>query len=353
MFSDLFDMERALEGNSLIILDCSLLLDDGLSFFSHIEKFSEHILFILSPCLPASIIYYVETHFIYVMPFPVSIEFFRTNIVRVQNLINHKAPADIQLFADNEIIPKTFFGYFCGTSEKILGVRRKLLKVSCTRNPVLLLGETGTGKNTAARVIHALSENKGKKLIRFPLSTVVDTLAGSMLFGHAKGSFTSADCDCKGVFETANGTTLFLDELGTASLEVQAMLLSVLDTGFYKKMGSETEQRTNIRLILATNADIDKMMNEGTFRRDLYFRICDNIIRIPPIRERKEDICYMVDNYIQKRGFTITKSALERLESYSWPGNIRELHKCLSRAMDHNPSMVISEKDIDFGVIRL
>ena len=335
------------------MLDCSLLMNGSFSFFSRLQRFEERIVLILPVGLPEDIALFAEEHFTYIIPFPVSIEIFRTSVVRFQNLINHKAPEDIQLLADNQIVPQSFFGYFCGISEKILGVRRKLLKVSCSKKPVLLLGETGTGKNTAARVIHALSENKGKKLVRLPLSTVVDTLAGSTFFGHAKGSFTSADSDCKGVFEKANGTTLFLDELGTASLEVQAMLLSVLDTGVFKMVGTDIEKKTNARLILATNANLEKMLNEGSFRSDLYFRICDNIIKIPPIRDRKEDLFYMVDNYIKKRGFSISKIAMERLENYSWPGNIRELHKCLSNAMDNNPSYKISEKDLDLNCLHI
>ena len=346
VFPDLFDLELAAKKASLVIVDMSLFVHDDNSILQRIEVFSHHIVLIVPADIPSALIHYAEKHFAYFIPYPVSMDVFRVNIVRFHNFMNNKAPEDIQLLAKNEAVPKSFFGYFCGTSDKILDVRRKLLKASCSKRPVLLLGETGTGKNTAARVIHALSENKGKKLIRLPLSTVVDTLAGSMFFGHAKGAFTSADNECKGVFERASDTTLFLDELGSASLDVQKMLLSVLDTGYFKKVGSELEQRTNARLILATNADIYKMMEAGTFRDDLFYRICDNIISIPPIRDRKEDIRSMVDNYIQKKNFTISKSALEKIENYRWPGNIRELHKCLGHAMDNNPSHVISEKDL-------
>ena len=345
-FPGLFDLELASKKASLVILDVSLFLSDDFAKLQRIEVFSERIVLIIPADLPSAVVSYAEKSFKFFIPYPVSMEVFRASMVRFCNYMNHKDPEDIQLLARNEAVPKSFFGYFCGTSDKILDVRRKLLKVSCSKRPVLLLGETGTGKNTAARVIHALSENKGKKLVRLPLSTVVDTLAGSVFFGHAKGAFTSAECDSKGVFERASETTLFLDELGSASLDVQKMLLSVLDTGYFKKVGSEIEQHTNARLILATNADIYRMMKGGTFRDDLFYRICDNIISIPPIRERKEDIHYMVDVYIQKKNFTITKSALEKLENYSWPGNIRELHKCLGDAMENNPSHVITEKDL-------
>ena len=151
------------------------------------------------------------------------------------------------------------------------------------------------------------------------------------------------------MFEAADGGTLFLDELGVASLDVQAMLLTVLETGNFKKVGTQKEQHVDVRLIFATNADITRMLRDGSFRSDLYFRICDNIIKLPPLRERKEDIWEMVESYIVKEDFMIKEDALERLENYSWPGNIRELHKCLRRAMVRSKDHVIGAEQIDFG----
>ena len=347
------DFWAAVTGDSLVIIDASFFAGNGNAFLNPVKMICSKIICLLPIDIPQFIASNVEQHFCYSIPFPISIEKFRLMVIRYQNLINNKPISDIPLLAEGDVVPESFFGYFCGCSELIRGVRKRLLEVSTNKAPVLLLGETGTGKNTAANVIHSLSDNKQKKLISLPLSTVVDSLAGSTFFGHTKGSFTSADCDCRGVFEAANGSTLFLDQLGTASLDIQAMLLTVLETGNFKKVGDEEEQHCDVRLIFATNADLSRMLKEGTFRSDLYFRICDNIIRIPPIRERREDIHAMVENFIKKDCFSITRQALECLENYSWPGNIRELHKCLLRAMSNNPSHVIAEKDLDFGAVSI
>ena len=207
----------------------------------------------------------------------------------------------------------------------------------------------GTGKTTAAKIIHSHSQTKDKKMVSYSLSTVVESLAESTFFGHVKGSYTNAENERIGLFEAADGGTLFLDELGVASLDVQAMLLTVLETGNFKKVGTQKEQHVDVRLIFATNADITRMLRDGSFRSDLYFRICDNIIKLPPLRERKEDIWEMVESYIVKEDFMIKEDALERLENYSWPGNIRELHKCLRRAMVRSKDHVIGAEQIDFG----
>ena len=212
-----------------------------------------------------------------------------------------------------------------------------------------MLGETGTGKTTAAELIHALSVSKNKKMISYSLSTVVESLAESTFFGHVKGSYTNAENERIGLFEAADGSTLFLDELGVASLEVQAMLLTVLDTGNFKKVGTQKEQHVDVRMLFATNADLTRMLRNGSFRSDLYFRICDNIIKLPPLRERKEDILDIVKSYISKENYRIKQEALKRLENYSWPGNIRELHKCLRRAMNHSRDGIIGSEQIDFG----
>jgi len=349
VFSGKADIDSVIDNASLTLFDAALFQDSKTTLINRISKNYKRVICILSKDLPASIGQFAEFHFTYIVSFPLSIQNFRICILRFQNLLNNSRYEISPLSENYEDVPKSFFGNFCGKSEIIRDVRKRLLKVSCTQEPVLLLGETGTGKTTAAQVIHLLSDKKNKKLVYLPLSTVVETLAGSTFFGHAKGSFTNADSDSRGILEAADGSTLFFDEVGTASLDMQAMLLTVIETGVYKKVGAVKELHTNARFIFATNADLNKMLKEGRFRSDLYFRICDNVIRIPAIRERKEDIIDIVDNYIKKKNFTITLAALERLESYNWPGNIRELQKCLSRAMESNLTQIISEKDIDFG----
>ena len=280
-----------------------------------------------------------------------SVDNFRTSFLHIHNQLFHQIKKDTLPFQENENVPDSVSGYFCGSSSKIKNVRKQIIEAACTREPVLLLGETGTGKTTAADLIHALSDTKGKKMVSYSLSTVVESLAESTFFGHVKGSYTSAENERIGLFEEADGSTLFLDELGVASLDVQAMLLTVLDTGNFKKVGTQKEQHVDVRLIFATNADLTRMLREGSFRFDLYFRISDNIINLPPLRERKEDIWDMVESFIAKEDFLIKEDALEKLENYSWPGNIRQLHKCLRRAMCLAKNRMICAEHIDFGDI--
>ena len=187
-------------------------------------------------------------------------------------------------------------------------------------------------------------------MISVSLSTIVESLAESAFFGHKRGSYTNADYECLGYFEEADGSSLFLDELGVAPLTVQAMLLTVLESGNFKKIGENRERHSDVRMIFATNANLESMLVSGHFRKDLYFRICDNLIRIPPLREHKEDIRGMVQHYLDSN-MMITEDALELLQEYSWPGNIRELHKCLQRAKMNCGNNVITVDSIDFGGI--
>lgn len=335
----------------LLIFDTSLIIKKTNALYRCLEFFSDRLVCLLPIDTPYGIRKYVESRFKFIIPFPVTVETFRENLLSMQNQLQQRLKtADLSLL-ENENIPDTVLGYFCGSSSIIKSVRKKILSVADTNEPVLLLGETGTGKTTAGALIHGLSERGEKKMVSYSLSTVVESLAESTFFGHVKGSYTNALIETIGLFEAANGSTVFFDELGLASLAVQAMLLTVLETGNFKKVGSQKEQHVDVRVIFATNADLTQMLREGTFRTDLYWRICDNIIKLPSLRERKEDICDMVESYISKEDYTIKDEAIEKLENYSWPGNIRQLHKCLRRAMSRAKDHVIRADQIDFGDI--
>ena len=333
----------------LLIFDASLIIGKANSFYRCLELFSDRIACLLPFDAPFSLRNYVEHKFKFIIHYPMSVDNFRTSFLHIHNQLFHQIKKDTLPFQENENVRDSVSGYFCGSSSKIKNVRKQIIEAACTREPVLLLGETGTGKTTAAKIIHSHSQTKDKKMVSYSLSTVVESLAESTFFGHVKGSYTNAENERIGLFEAADGGTLFLDELGVASLDVQAMLLTVLETGNFKKVGTQKEQHVDVRLIFATNADITRMLRDGSFRSDLYFRICDNIIKLPPLRERKEDIWEMVESYIVKEDFMIKEDALERLENYSWPGNIRELHKCLRRAMVRSKDHVIGAEQIDFG----
>ena len=339
--------------SSLIIIDASLFICAENEFLRQTETVADYALCIIPVDIPSEAMSYAERIFNYSISFPVRIDLLKDYCRRTVNLINFQKEELIPFFKENEKIPDSIDGYFCGHSEAIKNVRKQILNAACSNDPVLLLGETGTGKTTAAQMIHSLSARKEHKMISVSLSTVVESLAESTFFGHARGSFTSADYEGLGCFEVADGSTLFMDELGTASLSMQAMLLTVLETGNYKKVGMDKEKHVDVRMIFATNADLQLMLHEGKFRPDLYFRIYDHIIRLPSLNERKEDLREMVFSFLEKESVLISEDAIERLEQYNWPGNIRELHKCLRRALRNARDNVITADLIDFGDIFL
>lgn len=333
----------------IVVLDATAIIGQDTSVLHLLERYSDKFICLLPFDSPYDLRNYVDRTIKHIISFPISIERFRLSLLEIQNQLQTKLQIESLALPDSEIIPDNLAGYFCGNSSKIKNVRKKLLAASHTKDPVLLLGETGTGKTTGAELIHTLSAPNNKKMVSYSLSTVVESLAESTFFGHVKGSYTNAENERIGLFEAADGSTLFLDELGLASLDVQAMLLTVLDTGNFKKVGTQKEQHVDVRMLFATNADLSRMLRNGSFRSDLYFRICDNIIQLPPLRERKEDLWDIVNSYISKEDFRIKTEAFEKLENYSWPGNIRELNKCLRRAMKHAKDGVIRAEQIDFG----
>ena len=342
--------ELKISKSTLLLIDASLFEDFDIRTLEYGEKYSRVSICILPPDIPKQVLTYVEKSFQYNLSFPINTSYFRAFCMHVISLLETTNKDGIPQGIVQQVIPDSFSGYFCGNSNAIRWVRSQIMTASLSDDPVLLLGETGTGKTTAAEVIHSLSDRREKKMISVSLSTIVETLAESSFFGHKKGAFTNADYESNGYFEEADNSTLFLDELGEASLSLQAMLLTVLDTGNFKKIGENKERHTNARMIFATNANLEKMLRNGTFRQELYFRICDHIIRIPPLRAHKEDIKGMVLHYLGKKT-TITDEALKTLEEYSWPGNIRELHKCLKRARENCQGGVITSEAIDFGHI--
>nr|WP_255824494.1 sigma 54-interacting transcriptional regulator [Treponema putidum] len=206
-----------------------------------------------------------------------------------------------------------------------------MYKASQSKLPVLLLGETGSGKGLAADLIHKLSPIKNKNFLSINVSCIPEELAESFLFGTEEGSFTGA-IKKEGVFSEAKGGTIFLDEMETLSMDVQAKLLHVLESGFVRSVGAVTEKKVDFRLIASSNEDLKQMIQEKKFRQDLYYRL--DVLRheIPPLRNRKEDIKYLVYAYLSKINKNIDDEAIAKLRLYNWPGNIRELYNCLNRA---------------------
>jgi formate hydrogenlyase transcriptional activator len=213
-------------------------------------------------------------------------------------------------------------------------------QVARTDSTVLIQGETGTGKELVARAIHSLSSRKGRLLVTINCASLPPTLIESELFGREKGAYTGALTKMIGRFEVADGSTLFLDEIGEIPLQLQGKLLRVLEESNFERLGSTKTLQVNVRIIAATNRDLGEEVKTGRFRKDLYYRLNVFPIAIPPLRERPEDIPLLVWAFVRmfqermgKEIETISKKTMEVLQSYSWPGNVRELKNVIEHAM--------------------
>ncbi|MDX1629420.1 MAG: sigma-54 dependent transcriptional regulator, partial [Fulvivirga sp.] len=233
-----------------------------------------------------------------------------------------------------------------GNSKAIKDVFHLIEKVAKTDANVLILGENGTGKELVARAIHQRSLRKDNSFISVDMGAITESLFESELFGHKKGAFTDAKEDRAGRFEVANGGTLFLDEIGNLSMPLQSKLLTVLQNREVTRIGTNKAITIDIRLVCATNMNIHDMVKENTFRQDLLYRINTVEIKLPPLRERLEDIPLLTEHFIvqyskkyRKEITGITDNATKQLKKYDWPGNIRELQHAIERAIimsDHN-----------------
>jgi two-component system NtrC family response regulator len=234
------------------------------------------------------------------------------------------------------------FGHYgiVGKSRAVQELIRKLELVAQSKSTVLVTGETGTGKELAARAIHARSAQRDRPLIKVNCAAIPETLIESELFGHVKGAFTGATANRRGRFALADGGTLFLDEIGTLGLPVQAKLLRVLQEREFEPVGSERTQSVDVRVIAATNRDLRAMVGEGRFQEDLYYRLSVIPIALPPLRERPEDVPLLVEHFVRKHAQRLGRridgidpGVLQRLAAYRWPGNVRELENTIERAI--------------------
>ncbi len=227
-----------------------------------------------------------------------------------------------------------------GNSEAMMKVLREVENVASSDSSVIITGESGTGKELIARAIHSNSSRKFFPLVTVHCGALSEDLLESELFGHEKGAFTGAMYNRKGRFEMADGGTIFLDEIATISMKMQIELLRVLESKTFVRVGGNKEIKSDFRVICATNRNLKKMVEEGLFREDLYYRLNVVNINVPPLRERREDIPALVDHFIKKYCtsmsrdlLTIDKAALQRLEEYDFPGNVRELENMIERAI--------------------
>jgi two-component system, NtrC family, response regulator AtoC len=227
-----------------------------------------------------------------------------------------------------------------GRSQAIVDLLKTVALVAETRSTVLITGETGTGKEMVARAIHDRSPQRDHPLIKVNCAAIPESLLESELFGYVRGAFTGAVNNKRGKFALADGGTIFLDEIGTMSQALQAKLLRVLQDREFEPLGAERTQRVDVRVIAATNRDLQQMVAEGRFLEDLFYRLHVIPVRIPPLRERREDIPLLVDHFVLKhrklagkRIERIEDGVLRALQEYSWPGNVRELENAIERAV--------------------
>ena len=233
-----------------------------------------------------------------------------------------------------------------GSSDKMAQVFNVIKKAAPAEITVLIEGETGTGKELAAKAIHALSPRRERPFVAVNCAAIPKELIESELFGHEKGSFTGASSAREGKFELADGGTIFLDEIGDMSLETQAKVLRALEEREIQRVGGARSLPVDVRVIAATNMDLQRAVEQGKFREDLYYRLNVVSLKMPPLRERSEDILPLAEVFLAGRGKSISPKARLRLLAYSWPGNVRELKNCIERAMILGTGDTIQPEDL-------
>jgi len=244
------------------------------------------------------------------------------------------------------------FGIMVGVSPRMQQVYHLIEKVSRSLTPVLILGETGTGKELVARSIHFHGARKHGPFVPVDCTGLVSTLVESELFGYVKGAFTGASQAKRGLIEAASGGTLFLDEIGELPVEMQAKLLRVLQEREVRPVGATSTLPVDVRVVAATNRDLQKEVDRGSFRQDLFYRLSVVPIRMPPLRERKSDIPLIVSHFLERYATdgrpsaVFSEDAMARLVSYDWPGNVRELENAISRALALNSGALLHVGDL-------
>ena len=268
---------------------------------------------------------------------------FKSSLVLISNEIityHNEIKKREELIGDlnSELGDRYRYHSMIGKSKQMQKIYRLLEKISSSESSVFILGENGTGKELVAKAIHYYSPRRDKMFLAVNCSAFNDNLLDSELFGHVKGAFTGALKDKRGLFEQADGGTLFLDEIGDTSLSMQVKLLRVLQEGTFMPVGGTSPKKCNVRILAATNKNIKKMMADGEFREDLFYRINVINVDLPPLRERTDDVALLISHFLDKKcqeagvsDKVISKKALEKMLDYSWPGNVRELENEVER----------------------
>ena len=268
-----------------------------------------------------------------------------------------RAARAVELQQENQLLREQLrtrpgFGGLIGVSDRMQRVYKIIQKVSLHDYPVLILGESGTGKELVAKSVHFSGPRKDRPFVPVDCSSLVPTLIESELFGYVKGAFTGALHGKQGLLEAANGGTLFLDEIGDMPVDLQAKLLRALQEREVKPVGSTERRRIDVRIIAATNRNLDSAIKAGTFRQDLYFRLNVVQVKLPALRERKSDIPLLVTSFLEKFSASqqtsrdISEDAMRQLIAYDWPGNVRELENAVERAVALGSGPIVHVADL-------
>ncbi|MCI1207949.1 MAG: sigma 54-interacting transcriptional regulator [Treponema sp.] len=268
---------------------------------------------------------------------------------RIESFLPRKKSCVLQEHSPDDIAAAEIPGFeqLVGHSHALCNLKQQLAYAAKSEITVLLLGESGTGKNLAADLIHKNSIRNRHKFFPVNMATVLENLAESELFGTEAGAYTGAT-KRDGFFSAADGGTLFLDEIEELSLSVQSKLLNVIEKGTYRSVGSDKEKHSDVRLILAANEDLHRMIETKKFRADLYYRINGLPIHMPSLRSRPEDIPLLAKSFLKATGKELTLDAEAKISDYNWPGNVRQLKTCLERACILFPGTVIAADNIIF-----
>ncbi|OGV71390.1 MAG: hypothetical protein A3K19_01515 [Lentisphaerae bacterium RIFOXYB12_FULL_65_16] len=335
----------------LMISDIRMKPTDGLQLLHEARELQSHLAVIMMTAYAA-----VETAveamkrgaFDYICkPFKVD-----ELLVTVERALSYE-----HVMVENETLKETLrtrfhFRNLVGDSEKMQQVYSMIEKVARTDSTVLILGASGTGKELVAKAIHASSARAEKAFVAINCASLPETLLESELFGYVKGAFTGANKFKKGLFESAHGGTLFLDEVGSIPINMQLTLLRVLQEHEIRPVGATENVPVDVRIIAATNEDIDGKVRSGEFREDLFYRLSVIPVDLPPLRDRASDIPLIVNHFLERfyeqdnRRVTITSAAVRTLERYSWPGNVRELENVINRAAALSENDTIDVEDL-------
>lgn len=345
-------MELIEEGVAVVVTDLKMPKTDGLALLNVAKKKAPHAIVIVvsgNESVDAAVAA-LKAGADDFLPKPVNLNELTE---RIESSLRRRAMAEQIAELQSQLTRQRGLDNMIGTSASIRALFEKIRLVADTKSTVLITGESGTGKELVARSIHRLSRRAAKPLIAVNCAALPESLVESELFGHKKGAFTGATADRKGLFETADGGTLFVDEIGELDLSLQAKLLRALENRTVMPIGGSKEIDVDVRLVAATNRELLQQVQNKEFREDLYFRLKVVELALPPLRERKDDIPLLIRHFIDQIATEnerpvkdISTAALEAMKAYKWPGNVRELRNTLEGIIVLTLDEIIDEQHL-------